>query len=158
MKPLFIYSLLAAMLLLTGCPYSSDTPVDPGSFSVPAWLTGKWQEVKSDGNGTVYELKPDKGNSSILTATVPGEKEKKVYMSKVGSSVYMSVYEAGDDLSDEGYYIFRMTKKSNTEMELLPLKEHADVGSAASLKEFLRQHENDDAVFEKTELMQFKKI
>ncbi len=79
-------------------------------------------------------------------------------MSKVGSSVYMSVYEAGDDLGDEGYYIFRMTKKSNTEMELLLLKEHADVSSAASLKEFLRQHENDDAVFEKTELMQFKKI
>lgn len=157
MKQLFIYSLLAATILLTGCPYSSDTPVDQGSFPVPAWLAGKWQEVKSGGNGTVYELKPDKGNSSILTATVPGEKEKKIYMSKVGNRVYMSVYEAGDDLGDEGYYIFRMTKKSNTEMELLPLKEHADVSNAASLKEFLRQHEDDDTVFEKSELMLFKK-
>jgi len=158
MKRLLSGCLLAAMLLLTGCPYESDTPVDQGSYPAPAWLPGKWQLVKQDGTGTVYDLKANKGNAALLEATTSVETIRKIFLSKVGNSIYLSVYEPSDDMSEEGYYIYRLTKKSNTEIELLPVNEHINISGAGSLKEFLRQHENDETIFEKSELSTYKKL
>lgn len=158
MKQLLTYGLLAATLLLAGCPYQSDVPIDKGSCSVPSWLPGKWQEIKQNGDGAVYDVKPDNSNASLLLVSSTAESFRKIYLSKIGNSVFISVYEPGDDVSDEGYYIFRLMKKSSTEIELLPVKEHADVAAAGSLKEFLRLHENDDMVYEKAELARYKKL
>jgi hypothetical protein len=46
-KPSFLkiniaLSLMVAVVLLTGCPYSSSVPVDDGSVKIPAMLEGKW--------------------------------------------------------------------------------------------------------------------
>jgi hypothetical protein len=162
MKRFSLIVLLAAMFLITGCPMQTEHPVDEGSYTATSWLEGKWVQQKSDGTvGKTYLIKRSKPGHLLAYSVTAGQLEAKgrpIVASRVGSKVFLSAYDEGDEVDDKGYYIFQLIKKSNTEFELLPVKEHT-VGSDASskeIKDYLVQHQ-DEAIYEEGERETYKR-
>ena len=61
-------------------------------------------------------------------------------------------------MSDEGYYIYQFIEKSENEFELWPLKENSDIKTLIELKDFLLKNENNEDIYDKTEIGRYKKI
>jgi hypothetical protein len=162
MKHLSLILLLGAMLVITGCPMQTEHPVDEGSYTATSWIEGKWVQQKSDGTaGKSYLIKKDKPGRLLAYSVTAGKAEAKaqpIIASTVGSKVFLSAYTEGDEVDDKGYYIFQLIKKSNSEFELLPVKEYTVESGASSkeIKDYLMQH-GDDAIYEEGERETYKK-
>jgi hypothetical protein len=163
MKHSFLILLLGVMFLITGCPLQVEQPVDEGSYTGTSWIEGKWVQQKSDGStGKTYLIKRDKPGRLLAFTVSGGQPEAKgrpIVASTVGSRIFLSAYDEGDDVDDKGYYIFQLIKKNNSEFDLLPVKEHSVSSGASSkeVKDYLMQHQND-AIYEESERESYKKL
>jgi hypothetical protein len=154
------------MFLLTGCPQHIEVPLDANE-EVPAWLAGTWCKVNSQGQKDktgCYYLEKDK-KKGIMTryesdgttaALLTGQQ---VVMTRVGDKTYLFVYEKGDGIDEEGYYLFALRKISNTEFELRGVKEHSMAfdASKSTIEQYLREHANDDKLFDPAETVRYVK-
>jgi hypothetical protein len=164
MKQLSMLMLLGIMLVITGCPLQTETPIDQGSYTSTGWLEGTWKEQKADGTtGKVSQIKKGSraGNIDVYTVTdgTPESKPMPVVLSSVGGKIFISAYSEGDEVEESGYYIYQLQKKSAAAFDLVPVKEHI-ISSDASSKEminFLSEHINDGAILEEKELAHYKK-
>ncbi|MCD6010933.1 MAG: hypothetical protein K0Q79_795 [Flavipsychrobacter sp.] len=167
MKRIAVYSLLAVMLVIAGCPVLTKNSIDNGSYDVPAWLPGKWQEVDKDGKPktSAYLLEKGSGKGKLkyydikTDGTVDRATGRDMILSSIDGNIYLSAYTPADDMSEEGYYLFRLRKVSNTEMVLDGIKEHAIDYEAtqADIKKFITNAKEDAAIYEATDSYTYKK-
>lgn len=161
MKQLSLLLLLSVMLFITGCPLRTAEPIDAGSYTKTDWLLGKWTEQKA-GGGDVYLIKKGSKASRLQLFNVTrGDDEtdaRTIILSSIGKKIFISVSDVDED-KEKGYYIYQLTKLSNTEIELLPVKEYSVSSDAQSkeLQTFLNQHIDDDTIYEAKDLVHFKK-
>ncbi len=167
MKQLAIYGLLLVMLVIAGCPVLTKNSIDNGSTDVPSWLPGKWQEFDKDGKPktSAYFLEKGTGKGKLkyyeikTDGTVDRTSGKEAILSGIDGNLYLSVYTPADDMSEEGYYLFKLRKVSNTEMVLDGIKEHAIDYEAtqAEIKKFITNAKEDAAIYEATDSYTYKK-
>lgn len=131
MKRIVVYSLLAAMFLLAGCPLLIKNSIDEGSCDVPKWLPGKWHEVK-DGHtkkeGYLLKNGNKKGNLACFDIDSAGKvdylSERRIILSTVGKKLFLCAYNPADGNTEEGFYLFEFRKINETEFELAGIKEN----------------------------------
>ncbi len=148
---------------MSGCPLQTSSPIDEGSYTETGWLEGKWERQPSDGSdGESYVIRKHRKPGNMLVYEVKeGKTETKgrsVILSSIGAKIFLSVFEEGDELSDKGYYIYRMIKKSSTAFDLIPVKEHLIEPNTSSrgIRKYL--DENQDAgIYEITDTEHYKK-
>lgn len=167
MKRIAVYSLLAVMFIISGCPVLTKNSIDNGSYDVPSWLPGKWQEVDKEGKPktSAYLLEKGSGKGKLKCYDIKSDGAvdratgKDVILSSVDGNIYMSVYTPSDDVSEEGYYLFRLRKVSNTEMVLDGIKEHAIDYEAtqAEIKKFIENAKDDAPIYEAADSYTYKK-
>jgi hypothetical protein len=145
-----------------GCPYESTQPIDEGSYVVPDWMNGKWQEVKEHGGGDIFLLglagKKEVLNYIKIDSSGKKDAPVKIILSKVGANVFLNVYEKDDESSSEGYYIFLLKKINDSEFEIWPLKEDLGVNTPQELKEYLQKNEHNNDIYDTTGIGRYKKI
>lgn len=167
MKRIQVFSLLVIMFMISGCPLLTKNSIDSGSYDVPAWLPGTWWEVDDNGkkkDGHLLQKADKKGTLKCYNTDSLGKPDytspRQVVLSSVAGKIFMGVYEKGDDVSDEGYYIFEFRKVSNTEFVLHGLKEHS-IDYDASQKDiirFLEQNKDSKDIYEPGEVTHYKKL
>jgi len=123
-KVLSSAGLLAIVLLIAGCPYSSSVPIDEGTVKVPSGLAGQWM-TKSDKeseepveNPTYYVISKDdkfhatakkfeySSSDSSYTETIYN-----LTFSDVNGVVFMNAKEVGGDTYS--LYKFTFDEKGN---------------------------------------------
>ena len=84
---------------------------------------------------------------------------KPVIISSIAGKIFLNFYNPGDDMSEEGYYLFEFRKVSNTEFVLAGIKEHKIDYEAtpAEIKRFLEKNKNDKDLFDPAETSTYKK-
>lgn len=166
MKHLLIFSLLAFMFVLTGCPVSTKNSIDNGSYDAPSWLTGKWCEIDSAGNSKdcyMIASGTKKGNLAYWEVDAKGVKKdmntRPLVLSKIKDKIFMSAYVPGDGTTEDGYYLFEFRKVSNSEFILAGMKEHSidEDASQADIVKFIENNMNDNSLFPKEETSRYKK-
>ncbi len=157
--------LLAAMLLLTGCPSQTEVTLEPND-EVPAWLVGNWCKIKSSGEkGECYRLEKSKkkgvmtrydvenGSALIMTG-------QDVVLCKIGKHTFVFAYDKGDETtSNAGYYIYELRKRSDKEFELAGVKEHEiDYGATRDeIRKYLEEHADNPDTYSKAETDTYRK-
>lgn len=144
MKQATLVLLTFCMIGLCGCPLLTKNSVDNGSYDVPSWLPGTWCEIDKDGAKKNCYLLENGNKKGVLTCyditTAAGKADRTkpvpVILSSIGGKVYMSVYTPPDDMSQEGYYLFELHRKSDKEFELDGVKENA-IGYDAEAKDIM---------------------
>jgi len=163
MKQLSFLLLVSVMLVVTGCPLQTNSPVDEGSYTETSWLEGKWDRQASRGSeGKSYVIKKHRKPGNILAYDVingtTDSKGRLIVLSNIGSTIFISAFEDSDDLTDKGYYIYKMIKKSSTEFDLLPVKENsiAKNVSGKDIRAYLNKNQDAD-IYEKKDIEHYKK-
>lgn len=156
-KSLGVVCLFIAMITLTGCPYTSDYPIDTPSVKIsPSWY-GKYYD---DIGATNMDYAP-----STLTINPKSEYEYKVddyyitkdsmnmdeehrntysaYLSVVKGKNFVNVYQSGDS-----YYIYKVDVKG-VDIILTEIIESwkKRVSNSKELKDFLGKHLKNDLLF-----------
>ena len=70
---LLFISILAGGIILTGCPYESDYPIDNPSIKIDIGWLGKWESADGtknpDGTNPIYYVTKKTDNSYALKTT-----------------------------------------------------------------------------------------
>ena len=166
MKWYAVFGLLSLLLVLTGCPQVTKNSMDEGSYDAPAWLAGKWWSIDANGkrnDGYYLEKDTKKGNIKCYELDSTGKIKyvdaRQVILSTVGNKVFLSFYNSGDDMSEEGYYIYEFRKVSNTEVVLAGVKEHK-IGYDAGAEEiltYLEKNKDNKDLYDASETTRYKK-
>ena len=148
-----IVPLFALAILLGGCPYASQVPIDKPSVKVSETLLGKW-EPKDENGDKVTVTKKDaytynfekKSSSSGNTTNYEG------FISKIGEDQFLNITELGGLSQD--YYFFKLVfNKENTKVTLMPITENIDetFKTSAELKAFIEKYKALSFFFGKDE-------
>jgi hypothetical protein len=145
MKKLFLQiSLLGGlMLVLQGCPYGSDVPIDEPAVKVDEKMLGKWEPknggdyiytvTKKDQNSYRFE-KRSKGTSSD-TGTYNG------YVSIIDGTKFLNVKEEYN--TTKTYYLYKMEMSaSGAKLTLSPVTDNIEekFTASADLKAFIAKN------------------
>jgi hypothetical protein len=168
MKRLVFAMLMLSCILLTGCPLQTDTPIKGDvATSVPGWMKGRWVELKENvETQKVYEIKADPENASklIITGLDPTGKPDNTNVhpaevATVNTQLFLSVYDAGDDEDDAGYYHYAVGRSSTGDLQLVPMKEHlvSSGTSGSELAAYIAAHTNSDDYLEKKDIQRYRR-
>jgi hypothetical protein len=155
--------LLLLLVLLTGCPKEVDESIDDGSYTQTDWMLGKWTCVSGDDKGTEYTVTRDADNKAKLISeekAVNGDLKKYgLIMSTVGKNFFASIYEMNEDDIATEYYILKLVKKSNKELELWPVKDTlVAIGTERDeMVPFLKAHGNEPGTYDMEDIVTYRK-
>jgi hypothetical protein len=165
-KVLISAGLLAIVVLLAGCPYSSSVPVDEGTVKVSSALEGQWvsaADLESE-NPTYFVItKDDKfhatakktefsSSDSTYTETV-----YQLTFSDVSGEVFMNALELGG--ATYNLYKFRFDEKEGkiyTSEVTDYIKE--TFGTSKELKDFIAKNKSNSYFFTNTDETYVRKL
>jgi hypothetical protein len=156
MKQLLFIPLILSLVILTGCPYSARESLDDGdgSYTETGWLPGKWVCMSGTDSLKEYKVsKLDKMKGWIMAG------DKKIQLSRVGKSVYASVYDTGEDGKTPGYLIMKLVKVNNKEIILKGVTEAAMMprNGRDKVRAYLLEHDDDERIFLKEDVVRYVK-
>jgi hypothetical protein len=100
--------MLIIAVVLGGCPYKSDIPVDAVGKKINPALLGVW-EPKSSGDEK-YTIAKENETTYKITKTSKNSKEPTVYKGHivdVDGTSYLNLQQQGE-MADKGYYIYKV--------------------------------------------------
>lgn len=134
----------ALSLVFMGCPYESKVPVDDSSNAKgDKTLSGKWDEKGSE--DYLWTVTLDENTYRIEKKNVKEGGDPTIYgafLSDVGGSPFLNVWEKSDDGGDRKYYIYKIDKKGEERVTLKGMTENVteEFASSAELKAFIKKY------------------
>ncbi|HWY37248.1 MAG TPA: hypothetical protein VNY73_01725 [Bacteroidia bacterium] len=128
-------------VLLQGCQYTTELPIDEPTVKIDEKILGKWEAKNSDYNYTVtkkdefnYKFEK-KGKTSTDVNNYTG------FLSVIDGTKFLNVYD--DGASAKTYYLYKVEQStSGAKITLLPVTENIDekFTSSAELKAFIKKY------------------
>jgi hypothetical protein len=154
-KSFIAIGLIAIVILFTGCPYSSSVPIDEGTVSVPAGLTGQWVSTADTAseNPTYFVIvASDKFHATArkmeYSAADSAFTETLYYLtfSDVNGETFMNAREA----ESETYSLFKFSLNEKT--SAISTSEITDYiketfSSSKELKDFIAKNKSNSYFF-----------
>jgi hypothetical protein len=152
-KLLLSLTLFSSLLLFTGCPFSSDIPIDSPSVRVNEKLIGTW-ELRSNSESNYVVTKTDnftykfekhsKNNSDVTNYFA--------YMSNVSGVQYLNLWEESSS-DKKTYYFYKFEMMNDAMVKFIPITENIDekFTTSTELKNFIAKNQNLTFFFEKDE-------
>jgi hypothetical protein len=144
---------LLAVLLLCGCPYSSDEPLsDPSSAAIDPSLIGTWRtrDVESGKwQNLIFLQFNDHEMVSYAQGESPGEVSlSRLFLTVIGGERFLNVQELGAD-SAEWYFAHCALEGDRCILTFIDdgLFDSRVFGSAEERREFLRAHLADPRLY-----------
>lgn len=152
MKNMFLLSLVAASLLLCGCPYESSIPLDKPSIPVDRRLMGTWTSKSAPEKYNVKARNDKEYEITELDSSGATERAFTGYLSTAGKVPILTLQEE----TDEGmkFTFFRITIKSNA-VSLAPVSDNLKETFATSfeLKAFFEKNAGKSTFYDKDTLL-----
>ncbi|GEM_PF-2778377 len=166
MKNVVLGVFILLIFVLAGCPMQTKTSIDNGSYKIPEWLIGKWlDQADSTAGPTICRLIPDSKKTGhamveVLDSAGKAEESTSLIFSTVGENIFVSAFVDSNDEYDAGYYLYKFSKKSEKEFELIPLlKEVVDYTiTQDSLKKWLTANMNDSTIYDFSDISKYFKM
>ncbi len=157
-KVIFSVSLLAIVVLLTACPYSSSVPIDEGTVKVANGLQGQWiaAEEKESANPTYFVITVDDKfhatSKKMEYSTTDSSYSETVYQltfSDVNGETFMNAKEAGSDTYS--LYNFNFDEKTG-EIATSEVTDYIKetFSSSKDLKEFISKNKSNSYFYTNT--------
>ena len=155
MKNIRILSFLAlvtGMIVLTGCPYSSEVPIDQASIVPASTLLGKWKT--SETTKSFYEVKiKDKFYFDIDYNEWNSDTkafEHKYYngfLSNIDKVQFLNIWNINEITT---IYLYKITHPNESKVVLNPISEYVTekFSNSAELKAFIKKNMNLSFFFE----------
>jgi len=155
MATLFV---LAFMVLLTGCPYSSSVPIDEGTAKVPSGLEGKWLTTgdEENKNPTYFTISKDDKFHATATkmeySTSDSTYNQTIYhltFSDVGNEIFMNALAEGE--TNYNLYKFVFDEK-NGQISTSEVTDYIKetFSTSKELKEFILKNKSNSYFFTNT--------
>lgn len=139
-------------IVFMGCPYSAEIGIDmTPSVKIDEKLLGKWESksssdyaytvTKSDAN--TYAIEKKSASSGDITSY-------KGFLSNIGGTVYMNVYEDGS--TTKTYYFYKIEiSGSGAKTSMTPVTENITekFTTSSELKEFFKKNQINSYFFDK---------
>ena len=150
---------LAVLLLaLSGCPFSTDTPLaDPASASPDSRLVGSWRtQDKESGEWNTLTILPFDEHEMVGIAPdgTSGKVDAfRLFPTAIGTESFLNFRQLGGEQSgagSEGWYFARyqiVDDRLRLKMVDDGLFENRHFASSAELQEFFRQHLSDPLLY-----------
>ncbi len=148
----WILPLFVLTIMLSGCPYGCELPIDKPSVKINPALLGKW-EPKSSSDEAYTVTQMDEFNYQIVK-TGKDVKDKTVYnayLSEIEGTVFLNLRDAGDN-SDKKYYFYKVELNgSGSKVVLSPVTENITetFTSSEELKAFFKKYKSLSFFFSK---------
>lgn len=138
-------------LVFMGCPYSSEVAIDTPSVKIDEKLLGKW-ESKSSSDYSYTVTKADAFTYTIekKSASSGDVTTYKGFLSNVGGTFYMNVYEDGS--TTPTYYFYKIEiSSSGAKTTMTPVTENITekFTASAELKDFFKKNQINSYFFDK---------
>lgn len=157
-KVLTSLGLMALVLVLAGCPYSSSVPIDEGTVKVPANLEGKWISAadKESENPTYFVITRDDKSHAIAKkmefSSSDSSYNETVYsltFSDVNGEIFMNALEG----EGSSYYLYKF--KFDEKADEIYTSEVTDYiketfSTSAELKDFIAKNKSNSYFFTNT--------
>jgi hypothetical protein len=142
--------LLAAALLLAGCPYGSEFPLDsPVEAIEDAALLGTWKTSAESEEDFTLTIGAAGSTELSVVAESPGEEPASypAFVSAVGGQFFLNLREAGD--SGQWYFANYRLDDDRLRLRLVDdeLFESQVLSGSAELRAFLQRHLDDPRLY-----------
>jgi hypothetical protein len=157
-KLIFPFSLLALVVLLTACPYSSSVPIDEGTVKVPVELAGKWiaAEENESENPTYFVITIDDSfhatSKKMEYSAADSSYTPTIYhltFSDVDGETFMNAKEAG--INTYNLYKFNFNVKTG-EISTSEITDYIKevFNTSKELKEFISKNKSNSYFYTNT--------
>jgi hypothetical protein len=142
-KLLNFLPLIGLFLLLTGCPYESEVPIDDPSVPVPGAIIGKW--MKSGADKDFYLINKAESNTMIVEENTWSEDSQSfskvkyyAHLSDIGGNQFMNLKKEGTST----YYIYKCELTGDKELKLIEVSNYVKekFTSSQDLKKFIKKY------------------
>lgn len=147
-KIVYLLSIIAVSLFLTGCPYESAVPIDKPVMKYPASILGKWEPKSSSDELYIITKKDD--YTIIISKTkkeMKADDKPEVYeafLSDVAGTKFLNLYEKQEEEDgSKKFYLYKMEiSTSGARLTLSEITENVDekFESSAALKSFIEKN------------------
>lgn len=150
----WILPMLIIAVVLGGCPYKSDIPLEPTGKKINPALIGVW-EPKSSGDEK-YTITKENETTYKVTKTSKNAKEPTVYLGTivdVDGTSFLNLQQQGE-MADKGYYIYKVTlNTSGNKVTLQGVTENITetFKTGEELKAFIKKYKGLSFFFDKQE-------
>jgi hypothetical protein len=158
-KSLASIAILALLVLLTGCPYSSSLPIDEGSVKVSSALAGEWMSAadKESENPTYYVISKDDTHHATAkkmefssSDSSYSETTYHLTFSDVSGETFMNAIEEGN----ESYNLYKFAFNEKTgEIKTSEVTDYIKetFSSSPELKAFIAKNKSNSYFFTNTD-------
>jgi hypothetical protein len=160
--------LLPLLLLLTACPLAVPQPIDSGSYAVPAWLSGMWEEpVSGEDKADHILLEAVKDSIGLVRfyamdslGNPDREHPGRMVLSAVKDKVFAFVQPGAENDSTkmEGYAVYRFDAMDPKNFRLAGLADNGPPQAADSLRTWLFQNKDSEAIIDTNEFVYMRKL
>ena len=157
-KVLASVALIAFVVLLTGCPYSSTVPIDEGTVKVPSGLAGSWMSSgdAEEEHPTYYLISNDDKyhatavkNEYSSTDSTYSQTMYHLTFSDVGGEMFMNALEEGGT----SYYLYKFSFDDKLgEIQTSEVTDYIKESFSTSkeLKDFIAKNKSNSYFFTNT--------
>jgi len=147
----WILPLLTLCIMLGGCPYNSEVPIDKPSIKINPALLGTWKLQKSEG-GEAEKYKVAAENEFTYTVDqikqgkdpIPFE-HYKAYLSAIDGDTLLNLWGVQEKGTPPNYTFYKLVMSADRKkVTLLPVTENITETFTKSevMKEFFRKYKN----------------
>jgi hypothetical protein len=153
-------TLIAAAILFTGCPYSSEIPLSKMSGKFPTYLLGTWEDPDSKEVRIVITSKDGiKGEIEKTTSSEGSEpmvEKFGVFTTDINGAIFLNV--ESQDVASVSYYFYKIMREGENKIILLPVTSNIreTFDNSDAMKKFFSENMQNSYFYENAEETYFK--
>jgi len=150
----WILPLLVLTVMLGGCPYGSEIPLDTTGKKINPALLGDWEPKSS--SSAKYKITKDNDFTYKIVKSSADSKEPtvyKAYLTDLDGETFLNLWEVNES-SNKTYYFYKLELNSSNSKATLSsvtenIKEKFSTGE--EMKAFFKKYKNLSFFYEKTQ-------
>jgi Zn-finger nucleic acid-binding protein len=155
MKKLLRFTfLILSCVVVGGCPYETDVPIDAPSVIVDPNLLGTW--IDNGNVNEIYTVSRQDDYTYQIVATQEDEKETETYTahaSIVNKTTFLNIKKTRPEPMTNSYILYKIELRGDQEVILTEITENIDekFSSSQELKKFISKNMNNSYFYGKDE-------
>ena len=155
MKKLLPFILLVGTcLLIGGCPYETDVPIDIPSVKIDSNLFGTWVDKENENETYTVTRHDDFSYHIVVTQVDDNDTESYLaYVSMVNKTMFLNISKIEPIDTSPGFILYKMETKNDQEVILTEVTENIDeiFSSSQELKKYISKNMTNTYFYGKEE-------
>ena len=150
----YILPIIIIAVMLGGCPYKSDIPLDTTGKKINPAFLGTWEPKSSENEK--YKVTKSNDFTYRIVKTSKSSKDSSVYLGyvvDVDGDAFLNLQEQGE-MADKGYYFYKVSvNESGSKVTLSSVTENITekFTTGADMKAFFKKYKGLSFFYDKTQ-------